>query len=104
MVTPPDRSSLGRQGLGLRLREIRQGANLSLSEAATRSGLSLSYLSDLERGRRLPSLEVLDAIGYAHGMLPMELLRGVYPWGATTAPEGLTPPPDGRRNTLDGPS
>jgi transcriptional regulator with XRE-family HTH domain len=47
-----------------RLRWLRKQSGLTLREVSARSGVSLSFLSDLERGERgvLPSLETLEAI------------------------------------------
>ena len=41
-------------GIGERLRR-RLGLGLSLRQAADRGGLSMSFLSNVERGRRVPS-------------------------------------------------
>ncbi len=56
--TERNRALLGRQ-LGGRLRVARQDSGLLLKEAAGRCGISEQFLSDLERGRKLPSLVVL---------------------------------------------
>jgi transcriptional regulator with XRE-family HTH domain len=37
---------------GAKLREVRQAVGLTVSEAAIRMGISVSYLSALERGQR----------------------------------------------------
>ena len=41
--------------LGERIREIRQGRDLSLRELATRIDVSAAFMSDVELGRRNPS-------------------------------------------------
>ncbi|MFJ4715909.1 helix-turn-helix domain-containing protein [Streptomyces sp. NPDC088785] len=48
--------------VGRRLKELRQGADLSLSELARRSGVGKGTLSELEGGRRNPTLETLYAL------------------------------------------
>jgi len=54
--------------LATRLRWWRKMCGLTLHEVAEASGISLSYLSDLERGRTLPSLEALEAIAEVYGL------------------------------------
>ena len=45
--------------LGLKLRSKRQEAGLSLKQLAARSGLSISYLSEIETGRKYPKPDKL---------------------------------------------
>ena len=91
------RMTTGRLLLGARLRSRRLRARLQLAELAERAGLSQAYLSDLERGNRLPTLPILDALANALGTTAAGLLRGVYPWGSTEMPEEPpAAPPDGR--------
>lgn len=47
----------------LRIARFKDGTDLT--QLAAKSGLSLSYLSDLERGRRLPNPKVLKAVAQA---------------------------------------
>ena len=49
-------------GLGDYLREQREGARLSVRQLATLAGVSNPYLSQVERGLRKPSAEVLQQI------------------------------------------
>src|SRR5487761_1472439 len=53
-VDKPDLSELGRK-----LRRARQSAALSLAEVASSAGISISMLSQLERGIVAPSLQTL---------------------------------------------
>lgn len=69
---------------------------MTLAQASGAAGLSLSYLSDVERGRRLPSLEALDRLCAALGTLVVHALAGVFPFGSTVVPEDPGPPRDGR--------
>ncbi|MDA0563146.1 XRE family transcriptional regulator [Streptomonospora sp. S1-112] len=48
--------------VGLRLRELRISRGLSLSELARRSGVGKATLSELEGGRRNPTLETVYAL------------------------------------------
>lgn len=91
------RQTDGQLLLGARLRQRRTRAGLQLAELAERADVSQTYLSDLERGRKLPTLLVLDALASALGTTVVGLLRGVYPWGSAQPPK-LRPsaPPDGR--------
>src|SRR3990170_1158023 len=51
--------------LGDYLREQRQASRLSLRQLAERAGVSTPYLSQMERGLRKPSAEVLQQIAKA---------------------------------------
>jgi transcriptional regulator with XRE-family HTH domain len=48
--------------LGEFIRNQREGARLSLRALSTRSGISNPYLSQIERGLRKPSAEILQQI------------------------------------------
>ncbi|MFD3700325.1 helix-turn-helix domain-containing protein [Streptomyces sp. NPDC058646] len=48
--------------VGLRVRELREAQGMSLSELARRSGIGKGTLSELESGRRNPTLETLYAL------------------------------------------
>lgn len=43
----------------LRLREVREDRGLSQAALAELAGIKQGYVSDLERGRRMPSFEIL---------------------------------------------
>lgn len=51
--------------LGNRLRARRVDLGLTLAEVATRAGLSLPYVSNLERGRGNPTMEAITALAKA---------------------------------------
>lgn len=53
------------QTIGQRLRARRVALGLTLAEVAEKSGLSLPYVSNLERGRGNPTVEALDALARA---------------------------------------
>lgn len=54
--------------LGAYLREQREAAQLSLRQLAERAGMSNPYLSQVERGLRRPSAEILSALADALGL------------------------------------
>lgn len=60
-----------------RLKELRTNKDLTLKGVAERSGLSVSYLSDIERGRTTPTLNTLEALADALDMSVIDLLTGV---------------------------
>jgi len=50
---------------GERLRVLRQKRELTLRALAEATGMSLAYLSDLERGLKVPSLTTLIRLAFA---------------------------------------
>lgn len=61
---------------GKHLAGLRKELGFSQLQLSLRAGLSKAYLSDLERGRRNPSLLTLERIASALG-LPLTLLLDV---------------------------
>src|SRR5690349_2162069 len=55
-------------GIGPRLRRIRQDRGLTLDDLATATGLSVSTLSRLESGKRRPTLDLLIPLARTHRM------------------------------------
>ncbi|MBT0993732.1 helix-turn-helix domain-containing protein [Cellulomonas sp. DKR-3] len=51
-----------RDAVGAVLRERRLDAGLRLTDVSARAGVSTQYLSEIERGRKEPSSEVLAAV------------------------------------------
>lgn len=65
----------GRQsGLGTRIRARRTALGLTLAQVGQRAGLSETYVSNVERGQRTPTLAVLYAIAEALGQTLTQLL------------------------------
>ena len=62
---PPE--PLWREVLGQRLRTLRQDQQETLAETAGRAGVSPQYLSEVERGRKEPSSEMIAALAGALG-------------------------------------
>lgn len=81
-----ERLQLGRELLGRRLRQLRQDMDLGLPDLVERTGLSMGHLSDVERGTKSLSLPALVAIADAYGLLAVDLLRGVFPYGVADEP------------------
>lgn len=64
-----------------RLKEVRTQGGLTLVQVKERTGLSVSYLSDLERGRtQNPSLGTINKLANCYGMSTTDLLGGVEGW------------------------
>jgi transcriptional regulator with XRE-family HTH domain len=61
MATPKDLP----QDIGGFIRDLRQTAKISLRQLAERAGVSNPYLSQIERGLRKPSAEVLQQLASA---------------------------------------
>jgi transcriptional regulator with XRE-family HTH domain len=59
--------------LGHRLRALRRDQRETLSETAGRAGISPQYLSEVERGRKEPSSEMIAALAGALGITLTEL-------------------------------
>ena len=56
---------LWREALGQRLRALRRDRGEKLTETAGRAGVSPQYLSEVERGRKDPSSEMIAALAGA---------------------------------------
>ena len=56
---------LWRDALGEELRELRADRGQTLAEAAARAGISPQYLSEIERGLKEPSSEMISAVAGA---------------------------------------
>src|ERR1700685_4743998 len=63
---PPE--PLWREVLGQRLRTLRLDQQKTLAETAGRAGISPQYLSEIERGRKEPSSEMIAALAGALGI------------------------------------
>lgn len=83
-VEPRTVEPLWREVVGHRLRERRQRRGDTLNDTAARAGISPQYLSEVERGRKDPSSEILAAvvgalgtsIGEIAGLAHHDLTRG----------------------------
>jgi transcriptional regulator with XRE-family HTH domain len=50
---------------GLKLKQLRQKKNLSFAELAAETGMSISYLNEIEKGKKFPKEEKLDKLAAA---------------------------------------
>jgi transcriptional regulator with XRE-family HTH domain len=64
-----------RRVVGSNVRRLRLAKELTQERFAEISGLSQQYISDLERGRRNPTVVTLYEISVALGVTPVDLLR-----------------------------
>jgi DNA-binding XRE family transcriptional regulator len=74
-VQPPE--PLWREVLGQRLRALRAEREETLAETAERAGISPQYLSEVERGRKEPSSEMIAAVTGALGVELADVLVGI---------------------------
>jgi len=63
--------------IGEQLRLARQQRGETLRQVAERAGVSTPYLSEVERGRKEPSSEILSAITGSLDTSLLDLTRGV---------------------------
>ena len=68
---------LWREQVGRTLREARLAAELRLVDVAERAGVSPQYLSELERGLKDPSSEILAAVSGALGLRAVDVASRV---------------------------
>jgi transcriptional regulator with XRE-family HTH domain len=61
------------KSLGKKISQIRRGKGMTSERLAYEKGISKGYLSDLENGKRLPSLKILERIAKALGVTLREL-------------------------------
>lgn len=75
----PDREPdpLWREALGRSLRAAREEQGGRLVDVAERAGISPQYLSEIERGRKEPSSEMIAAVSGALGLVLDDLLIGI---------------------------
>jgi transcriptional regulator with XRE-family HTH domain len=57
------------------LHALRRQRRLSQGDVARKAGVSVSYISMLERGQRTPPLETLETLAKALAVPPLDLLR-----------------------------
>lgn len=65
--------------LGMRITYLRNKKNISQLELSIRSGVSKNYISDLENGRRNPTITVLQKLANGLGVSLEKLFQGVVP-------------------------
>lgn len=70
------RETANEPDLGLTIRRLRESRQLSLKEVAARSGLTQSFLSQVERNLTSPSVASLRKVAQAFGVPLTELFQG----------------------------
>ena len=63
--------------LGKRIKYLRNKRNLTQLELAINCGIEAKYLSDIENGRRNPTLKILNKIALGLHVTLEELFRGI---------------------------
>ncbi|MYW00305.1 helix-turn-helix transcriptional regulator [Streptomyces sp. SID3343] len=86
--TAPRHEPLWRHVLGDHLRSLRHERGETLAETASRAGLSPQYLSEVERGIKEPSSEMIAAVGGALGATLVDLTLAVTENLKSTRPVG----------------
>jgi transcriptional regulator with XRE-family HTH domain len=74
-------SMLHRRRFAETLREARVNAEISQEELAERAGLHRTYISQLERGLKSPSLDVIVALAKGLGKTPLEFVSRIFSEG-----------------------
>jgi transcriptional regulator with XRE-family HTH domain len=59
------------------IKRLRKASSLKLRELSAKTGLSISYLNDLEHGRQNPSLETCSKLAMVYGLSLSKLFDGV---------------------------
>lgn len=63
------------QTFGVNVRRMRKERSLSQEALAHETGLAPTYVGQLERGQRNPTLDVVERIAEVLGVGPLDLLR-----------------------------
>ena len=83
--------SKSEEPLGIQLREMRRQAHCSAKELARLAGVSRGHLSQIEHGKKMPSMAVLGRLAQALGVTTSQLLHqtqdDVHPWALMTLQE-----------------
>lgn len=64
--------------LSQKLRSLRKSLNLTLLQVSQQTGLSVSFLSDIERGRTNASLDTLNKLAICYSVNTSQLLEGTH--------------------------
>ncbi len=64
--------------IGGTIRELRQERNMNLRSLSAKSNVSLGHLSDVERGNKQASNELLESIAFGLDLSPADLIKEVY--------------------------
>lgn len=98
MLQAPRAEPLLRLLVGAAFRRRREAQGRTLASVATEARVSIAYLSEIERGRKEPSSEVLVAVCHALGMRLADLLaEAATELRATDRRQARRPVPAGAR-------
>lgn len=61
---------------GLKVKQLRQAKELSFAELADQTGMSVSYLNEIEKGKKYPREDKVDALAKALGISVAKLTSG----------------------------
>lgn len=73
----PEPEPLWREAVGHELRSERKATQRTLADVAEEAGVSMQYLSEVERGLKEPSSEVLTAVAGALGLRLVDITTRV---------------------------
>ena len=59
---------------GLKVKQLRQERNLSFAELALGTGMSISYLNEIEKGKKYPKEDKIELLARALGTTAPELV------------------------------
>ena len=63
--------------LGMRIRYLRKSKDMTLESLSFESDVNRNYLGDMERGRRNPTLVILQRVAHGLGVTLEELFKGI---------------------------
>ncbi len=72
---PPKKQLVLRKRLGAAVRECRKELDISQEQLGAQAHLDRTYISDIERGKRNPSLDIIAAIARSLKIQISELFR-----------------------------
>ena len=62
---------------GMRLRYLREQRHWTQEQLSFESGINKNYISDIENGRRNPTLEIMEKLANSLGVTLSELTKGL---------------------------
>ena len=67
---------MDRKEIGIRIKKLREDRGFTKYRLAADAGVSPGYISDLENGKKCPTVEVLDNICFALGITLKDFFNG----------------------------
>ncbi len=65
------------EAFGIRVRQLRYAMKLTQGELGKKADLHLNFISDIERGKKNPSLFTIEALSSAFNMTVSELFENI---------------------------